>query len=46
MKVVDKDRLYSDLDKDKSLTDEERRDIYFSEVEEDEKYQQWIEEQR
>lgn len=35
--------LYQRLDEDEDLTDQERREIYFAEIENDEEYEEWKE---
>lgn len=39
--MVDKDKLYDLIDKDDELTDKEKRDAYFSEIEEHEAEEEW-----
>lgn len=41
----DKDKIYDQIDNDESLTDQEKRDAYFSEINEDEAREQWEENQ-
>ena len=43
---MDKDKLYQQLDDDEELTDQERREIYFAEIERDEFQQQEDEDDR
>ena len=40
---MDKDRLYDLIDEDEEMSDEEKREAYFSEIAEDEAEQEWEE---
>jgi hypothetical protein len=42
---MNKDRLYDLIDKDDDMTDEEKREAYFSEIENYESEQSWMDEQ-
>jgi hypothetical protein len=39
--VIDKDKLYDLIDQDDEMTDKEKRDAYFGEIEESELEQEW-----
>lgn len=41
MNNLDKDKLYELIDEDESLTDEEKRDVYFAEIEDNEMEKEW-----
>ena len=42
---MDKDKLYETIDNEEDMTDQEKRDAYFSEIEEQEAEEKWQNEQ-
>lgn len=38
---MDRDRLYAEIDKDEEMTDAEKREAYFSEIQEERDFEDW-----